>query len=423
MATSTTNRRSPTVQTKRETKRRTDQRTYKETHPWLTFELSFDDVPPEFWMLLGEIQSTCRLMSLIPLRPETVAKMTKIALVRGVHSTTAIEGNTLTVEQVEQSADGTLKLPESKEYLRKEVENILEICNEIDRQIVHEGGASPLTPARICELNGMVLKGLEIEEGAVAGRLRQNTVGVNKYISPPPEDSEYLLGRLHEWLETADFGEERLGTIAAGVLRAIAAHLYLVWIHPFGDGNGRIARLMEFQILLSAGLPTIAAHLISNHCNETRNMYYLHLDRVGREGGNPIEFFRYAMEGLRDGLEKQWVRVRSQLYLMTWEDHVFQVFGGKRGMIANRRRNLALDLVKAEFIQSISIDEVSEISPRVIRAYADRHRRTVQRDVEYLQGVGLVNYSDGRVSPNQTALFGILSHRGSDLDIEIDFEL
>lgn len=54
------------------------------------------------------------------------------------------------------------------------------------------------------------------------------------------------------------------------IFKAVVAHLYLAWIHPVGDGNGRTARLVEFQILLSSGVPSPAAHLLSNHYNQTR---------------------------------------------------------------------------------------------------------------------------------------------------------
>jgi len=46
--------------------------------------------------------------------------------------------------------------------------------------------------------------------------------------------------------------------------QAIVTHVYLKWIHPFGDGNGRTGRLLEFYILLRAGLPNIVSHVLSN---------------------------------------------------------------------------------------------------------------------------------------------------------------
>jgi Fic family protein len=45
--------------------------------------------------------------------------------------------------------------------------------------------------------------------------------------------------------------------IPYAILKAILAHLCLAWIHPFGDGNGRTARLVEFQILIFPGCPRL----------------------------------------------------------------------------------------------------------------------------------------------------------------------
>ena len=49
--------------------------------------------------------------------------------------------------------------------------------------------------------------------------------------------------------------------MAEGILKATLAHLYIAWIHPFGDGNGRTARLVEFMLLSRAGVPSPSAHL------------------------------------------------------------------------------------------------------------------------------------------------------------------
>jgi len=72
--------------------------------------------------------------------------------------------------------------------------------------------------------------------------------------------------------------------VTLGFLKAVIAHLYLVWIHPFGDGNGRTARLIEFQILLNAGVPRLRRSFSSNHYNLTRMNYYLWLDKARRAG-------------------------------------------------------------------------------------------------------------------------------------------
>ena len=77
-------------------------RSYLESHPWITFEATdFNDLQPKTWMLLGEARSKCEHLAGTPLRPSVARHLRRIALVRGAQATTAIEGNTLTEDQVE----------------------------------------------------------------------------------------------------------------------------------------------------------------------------------------------------------------------------------------------------------------------------------------------------------------------------------
>ena len=94
---------------------------YLETHPWLTFELDLTKAPTRFWTLLGDACSKCEVISGIPLMPETAEELNLVSLEKGAQATTAIEGNTLTQEQVALLARGELQLPPSKEYLGVEV--------------------------------------------------------------------------------------------------------------------------------------------------------------------------------------------------------------------------------------------------------------------------------------------------------------
>jgi Fic family protein len=121
---------------------------------------------------------------------------------------------------------------------------------------------------------------------------------VFSYRGAPPEDCEHLLDRLCDWLSCNDFDGPPDLRVAFAIVRAIIAHLYLAWIHPFGDGNGRAARLVEFDILFSAGMPTPAAHLLSNHYNLTRTEYYRQLEYASASGGDILQFVNYAVQGL-----------------------------------------------------------------------------------------------------------------------------
>ncbi len=179
--------------------------------------------------------------------------MHRLYLVKGARATTAIEGNTLSVEQIKDQLEGRLELPRSQEYLRQEVANVLKAVNEIFAEVI--GGQPPgLTPEWIARANRRLLAGLEehLEEGVVPGEVPTHSVGVGRYRGAPREDCAFLLQRLCGWLEGDDWPvrpDQREDRTASAILHAVFVHLYIAWIHPFGDGNGRTARLAEFMIL------------------------------------------------------------------------------------------------------------------------------------------------------------------------------
>jgi Fic family protein len=147
----------------------------------------------------------------------------------------------------------------------------------------------------------------------VPGKLREHSVLVGRYRGAPAEDCEYLLDRFCQWLNGPDFAAPSDDlTVVTALLKAITAHLYLAWIHPFGDGNGRTARLLEFLILVGADVPAVSTHLLSNHYNLTRSAYYRELGNASRTGGNLLPFIWYAVEGFRDGLRDQLEAIWAQ---------------------------------------------------------------------------------------------------------------
>jgi len=77
----------------------------------------------------------CEHISGVPLRPSVARQLHMIYLAKGVLATTAIEGNTLTESEVLQHLEGKLELPPSKEYLSKEIDNIIEACDKISADI------------------------------------------------------------------------------------------------------------------------------------------------------------------------------------------------------------------------------------------------------------------------------------------------
>ena len=372
-------------------------REYERSHPWIRFEVDLREAPPRLWALLGQAAALCRQVADAALPPGNAAEMHKVYLVKGAQATTAIEGNTLGTEQIRERVEGRLDLPPSQEYLGREVDNVVRGYNEIAATIV---GNRPLQLTRdwIAGCNRQVLNGLEahLEDGVVPGEIPAHAVGVGRYRGAPRADCAFLLDRLCRWLEDEPgltaFGQDDDDRIATAILHAILAHLYIAWIHPFGDGNGRTARLVEFMLLARAGVPPTSAHLPSDHYNLTRAEYYRQLDRAGRAAGgrgDPLGFIVYAAQGLVDGLKEQCRYVGAVQLSIAWQHFVFDRFRGERRSPATeRRRELVLALTARE--QPAPKAALRRLSPAVAERYAGKTDKTLTRDVNWLVAEDLI---------------------------------
>ncbi|HET8683832.1 MAG TPA: hypothetical protein VFM54_18480 [Micromonosporaceae bacterium] len=146
-------------------------RQYLDSHPWITFRFGLRALSGKDWMQIGEALSKCDHIAGVPLAPRVAAELHQIFLIKGVHATTQIEGNTLSEEEVGKRLKGNLPLPESQEYMGIEVENVAKGCELVMQELA--GGAEiPLSPERIALFNKIVLDGLGLEEDVIPGATR-----------------------------------------------------------------------------------------------------------------------------------------------------------------------------------------------------------------------------------------------------------
>lgn len=301
-------------------------------------------------------------------------------LAKGVLATTAIEGNTLSEDEVLKAVEGRLTLPQSKDYLKTEVDNIISVFNEVGQQI-HSNTLPEITPELLCHYNKRVLEKLPLPEEVVAGEFRKHRVGVGPYRCPPAQDVPEMVRVLCEKLR--EFDNLSLEGPVRTILKAIIAHLYVAWIHPFGDGNGRTARLLEAMILLKSEVPSPAAHLLSNYYNSTRTEYYRVLDRASKTR-NPLAFVDYAVKGLRDELREQRAKLMDKVWKVVWKNHIYATFDRKKKTaITHRQQKLALELAKHS--EPVTLSDIRTVSAEVALLYANKRSfATLRRDVQAL---------------------------------------
>jgi Fic family protein len=365
-------------------------REYERTHPWIDFEATdVNDVQPRHWMLLGEARSKCEHLAGAPLQPDVAEQLYTVTLIKGALATTAIEGNTLTEDQVRGILQGSWEAPPSRQYQEQEVRNLLDALQDLHDRIA-DGESIEVTTNLIMRFNELILKGTQLREGVVPGKIRTESVVVGNYRAAPAEDCEYLLDKLVAWLNGPIFVSSDPEIQFALILaKAVYAHLYIAWIHPFGDGNGRTARLLEFVILASCGhVPIPAAHLLSNHYNLTRDRYYRELSQASKPGQTTLGFLSYAIEGFIDGIREAISMVRDQQLHVAWVNYVHERFAAMPNTKASsRQRSLVLAM---PMVGTVPRADLEGLTPKIAKLYASAGPRMLSRDLNQLVKLGLI---------------------------------
>lgn len=173
-----------------------------------------------------------------PLPKEVLARIDERLLGERVYSSNAIEGNTLdlreTVMILEQGIGGFKKKREAQE-----AKNLGDAVRTVTAWIDQEGDCHSADQLRL--VHGLILRSLDDEW---AGRYRTHRVMISGAVHQPPDHAQVTP------LMESVMKELRSPSHEDAFLRAVWAHWAIARIHPFHDGNGRIARLWQDIVLL-----------------------------------------------------------------------------------------------------------------------------------------------------------------------------
>ena len=340
---------------------------------------------------LGQCHALVDTLSMVPLSLEVQEHLKQVALLKGAQASTAIEGNTLTEEEIKKiMADE--QLAESKAYQEQEVKNILDAMYEIESYTLDQKSPGIITPDLLRRYHRLTGKKLSAPFNAVPGQFAQSQRIVGGYRCPPHgpgrDQVEGLVTQLCEWLQKEFKYASGKQSFKDGIVQAIVTHVYIEWIHPFDDGNGRTGRLVEFYLLLRAGVPDICAHALSNHYNKTRPEYYDHLSRC-RDKKDLTSFIDYAVTGFLDGLNEVWQQVAVELLKRAWRGHVNDTIAKIKWSrpVIERRRRLLLAM---PLFESFDLDAIHYASIQSTRDYVGISASTVQRDIKSLINLKLL---------------------------------
>ena len=187
------------------------------------------------------------------------------------------------------------------------------------------------------------------------------------------------------------------------VIRALLAHFFLVTIHPFGDGNGRVSRLVEAAILYQGGYNVPGFYGLSNYFYRNRDEYIRSLQECRRtQPFDVTSFVSFGLVGFAAELRGINNFIKTKLnrivYRSTMQKATNQKVGKRRRVLNDREYDL-LDFLLREtepedpFAEKPSIQipfpELLE-SPYVRAAYRNVTRRTFWRGLERLWDMGFI---------------------------------
>jgi Fic family protein len=226
-----------------------------------------------------------------------IPALQKDARTRNAHSSTAIEGNPLTLEQVRAVESGQI-LPEKDDRSRREILNYFAALRFIEKN----AKVKKIDHEHLFRLH-KIMAGDVMDQGE-AGRYRTMRVRVGKYLPPHPEDVSGLMWELLQWWN------ERAPALSPVLTSAVLHHRFEA-IHPFADGNGRTGRALALWELFRRGFDSHHLFSVDEFYWEDRPRYYASLGAADKDGGDLTAWLEYSAEGLQATLERVWLRMQN----------------------------------------------------------------------------------------------------------------
>jgi Fic family protein len=219
------------------------------------------------------------------------------ARIRTAHSSTAIEGNPLTLAEVRALEEGR-ELPVRDDRAGREVLNYFAGLRFIEKN----AGMKRITHESILRLHVIIAGGV-MDQGR-AGQYRTMAVKVGRFVPPPAGEVSGLMREFLEWWNTQAGG-------FSPVVSSAVLHYRFEEIHPFADGNGRVGRAIALWELYRRGFDSHHIFSVDEFYWDDRSRYYAALDAVRRAGGDLTEWLEYAAEGLERTLDDVRKRVQA----------------------------------------------------------------------------------------------------------------
>ncbi|MFZ5953269.1 MAG: Fic family protein [Candidatus Rifleibacteriota bacterium] len=242
------------------------------------------EITVEILSLYGQIKELLgQCKSLLLVRPE--ARLRKQNRIKTIHSSLAIEGNTLDIAQITAIVENSKVLGPKKDIL--EVKNAIEAYDKLNQY-------------NSCSINDFLLAHKTLMNGLVknSGSFRTRQVGVLhgtevKHVAPSHKVIPGLMNDLLNYvLKDKDLT----------VIKGCVFHYEIEFIHPFEDGNGRMGRLWHTRLLMDEN-PIFEFIPIEDSIRKNQQDYYKTL-AISDKAGNSTAFIEFMLAIIKSSLKE-----------------------------------------------------------------------------------------------------------------------
>lgn len=286
--------------------------------------------------------------------PAVADQLRASARVGTVHFSNLIEGNQLPVLEAERATRGQLA-PDTRAKI--ELVNHVQALDLIDR---HLGSSSlELSPSFLLDLHATTMRGLGRDDARFKahheGAWRDGRAVVFDHFTqevmhegPPPGEVEPRIAGMFQWLNgKLDAGDPPY--VLAGV-----AHYGITDIHPFADGNGRVARLFQTALLIRAGVLPGRMFSFERYYAEDRPAYYAALRSVRERTFNMEVWLDYFLRGVAEEYERVAATIADLSELMPG--------GGRAPLQLSATQQQALTALRLQGRREFSRREYEDVS-------------------------------------------------------------
>ena len=297
------------------------------------------------------------------LSPEVLYRVRQYFRIKNVYHSNAIEGNVLGVGETRQVIERGLTITGVPLKDQAEARNLSHALDFLET--LASDTSSPITAADVRQLHKLVLDGLHDEAGAY--RSVPVEISGSKHLPPGPEAVPSEMEGFGRWLSYVSVPDNDAFATVSGLIVAAVAHTWFVTIHPFIDGNGRVARLLLNLILMRYGYP------IAIITKDDRDRYYDALE--GSHTSDLTQFVNLLSECIEESLEEYETAANEQREQTEWAASLAKRFTQPERVRAENEYEVwknAMELLKSHLQQTVDmVNQASEFGSVYLKDFGN----------------------------------------------------